>query len=397
AFADKYLAIYVGLSFAAAILIVGISAFRKTAMRRERTSLKILLFGILFLCISGGMTDLVLPMMGKASLPPLGMIINVILILFFSYLMKRFSFVSFNIDNMVTTILMGIDDGVILVDNQFNIIYTNDGFAGIVGVDSHASLMGENIKNILPISGEDSIEKNMVKEEFLIERQGKRQYLLSTFSGYYDPYGDFLAGAFTLKDITELREKQNQLEYINRNLEKIIKERTEELQYLAYHDPLTKMLNRRAVIEQIEAALSEKGKEMRHAFVFIDLNKFKEINDTFGHDVGDKVLIETADRLNTVFGDRAILSRMGGDEFLIFMKNVQDEELEQYMAELEVEFGAPLVISETAHYIRISCGISRYPVDGDTVDQLIFKADMEMYEAKRASRGEVCKDNGLLS
>lgn len=155
-------------------------------------------------------------------------------------------------------------------------------------------------------------------------------------------------------------------------------------QEMAYNDHLTKLPNRKRFEEVMEYKMVQANRRnTKVAILFFDLDKFKKINDTFGHNVGDKVLQEVANRINSKMRKGDIVSRLGGDEFtaLICGINSQEEivEIVKMMSDL---FDIPMNIDSQEIFIRPSIGISIYPDHGNTTEQLISKADDAMYKAK---------------
>ena len=158
-------------------------------------------------------------------------------------------------------------------------------------------------------------------------------------------------------------------------------------------DPLTKMPNRflfnQKLKEAIKAAREEEG---ILAVLFIDLDRFKFINDTFGHASGDQLLLEAANRIKSSIGNENMFARMGGDEFVCVLKNLNDEiDAEGYAETIINAFSTPFSIKGTTIYISCSIGISVYPFDGDEVDLLVSNADSAMYRAKKNGRNQVGK------
>ena len=162
----------------------------------------------------------------------------------------------------------------------------------------------------------------------------------------------------------------------------------ERLSYMAHHDSLTGLLNRYALQVQLERLLAgaRRDNEMV-AILLIDLDRFKDINDTLGHHVGDRLLVDMAKRLTGGIRASDVAARLGGDEFLVVLPNVGDamavtgiaSKLRRSLAEL-------YRIGEHSLYSTPSIGISLFPADGDTVDVLIRNADAAMYHAKAAGR-----------
>lgn len=167
-----------------------------------------------------------------------------------------------------------------------------------------------------------------------------------------------------------------------------LRKNEQEIRYRAYHDSLTDLPNRTLFQERIENALSRnKTSSDKLALLFIDLDGFKYVNDTLGHEVGDKVLIQVAKRLNRVIGENDTLARHGGDEFLLMLESLKSIE-----KTIDIAKSILSVVSDVFHldnqeiYISASIGITIAPKDGETPDELIRKADMAMYYAKAQGR-----------
>ena len=178
----------------------------------------------------------------------------------------------------------------------------------------------------------------------------------------------------------------------NRQLRREINERREaesQLNYLAYHDPLTGLANRRYFIERLEASLVDAArKNNRLAVLFIDLDQFKQVNDSLGHGVGDELLISVAAGLCEHVGLIDMLARLGGDEFICVMEPVRtDEEAAILAREVIATFDAPFRLGEHELFLSASVGISIFPNDGNSVSDLLRNADSAMYRAKAMGRG----------
>ena len=160
------------------------------------------------------------------------------------------------------------------------------------------------------------------------------------------------------------------------------------LNEMANHDALTGLPNRRLLNELVSHALRRAEREKSSlAILFIDLDRFKVINDTLGHQVGDNLLIEVSNRLNNVMRDSDTVARLGGDEFLVMMDGLRDVEdaarvAKKIVSSLQSEF----VIDGKEIYIGASVGISIYPDDGHDVDNLIKAADIAMYQVKNEGK-----------
>lgn len=167
------------------------------------------------------------------------------------------------------------------------------------------------------------------------------------------------------------------------------RERIEQkLRHMANHDLLTDLPNRRQGIEYLTRAVARGRRHVTMAGVlFIDLDGFKAVNDRYGHEAGDAVLVETAGRFLKCIRDTDVVARLGGDEFLIVLSDVTDEEATRRVAELILEAAArPFVFDGHEATLSASIGIAFYPHHGDDPDDLIKMADDAMYQAKDAGK-----------
>lgn len=161
----------------------------------------------------------------------------------------------------------------------------------------------------------------------------------------------------------------------------------EELIYLAYHDQLTGLLNRKSFYERFEDIIKQASRyrsEFTRALLFIDLDNFKDINDSLGHDSGDALLREVAGRLQDTVRSSDTVFRIGGDEFTLVLSKIEEETDAAVVAEKIIEsFAGPFQVLERSIYVSMSIGIAVYPKDGETVETLIKNADTALYEAKK--------------
>ncbi len=157
---------------------------------------------------------------------------------------------------------------------------------------------------------------------------------------------------------------------------------------LAYNDPLTGLPNRKLMMDRLEQAIvSAKRRNDHLALLFVDLDEFKEVNDTYGHDAGDQLLIEIANKLRDVVRrENDTIARIGGDEFLILLTDFpQISHIETVVQSLFEKFAKPLFIGSPPVKIKVkfSVGIAIYPEHGENSDILIHHADTAMYKVKK--------------
>ena len=166
------------------------------------------------------------------------------------------------------------------------------------------------------------------------------------------------------------------------------KESEERIRYLAYHDVLTGLPNRLLFRDRTELAISHaKRDKVKCVLVFLDLDGFKKINDTLGHEIGDLLLVEVAARLRKHIRVEDTVARLGGDEFLILLSRVRDEPAVLMVIEKVLQaLAEPYVVRDHEIAITASMGVSVYPSDGASCDELLKAADIAMYRAKETGK-----------
>jgi diguanylate cyclase (GGDEF)-like protein len=163
------------------------------------------------------------------------------------------------------------------------------------------------------------------------------------------------------------------------------------LQYQATHDALTGLANRILFSERLEHAIKKsKERNSQMALLFIDLDHFKEINDSLGHEAGDEVLTIVTTRLHETIQNEEVLARFGGDEFTVIIEGLQKTEEAMLLAEKILKvLSEPITVDHNELYVGCSIGISLYPDNGDTPQDLLKYADAAMYAAKNEGRNNV--------
>lgn len=171
-------------------------------------------------------------------------------------------------------------------------------------------------------------------------------------------------------------------------LERHVAERTQQLHHLAHHDPLTQLPNRRQLAACLATALTRAAATgQRVALLFVDLDNFKSINDTLGHNFGDRVLQSMTERLRATTGARALLARLGGDEFTVLMEDVKSfEEVAELAGALVTTLQQPLSVDGRILSTSASIGASMYPDHATDSDALLRAADVALFRAKELGR-----------
>jgi diguanylate cyclase (GGDEF)-like protein len=167
--------------------------------------------------------------------------------------------------------------------------------------------------------------------------------------------------------------------------------REAELWYGAHHDALTGLSNRRMLSSRFQSRFGKDGAQRQAgAVIFIDLDRFKEVNDTLGHQVGDKLLIEVSRRFGDVLQDSDLVVRLGGDEFVVVVERLsRPGEAREVGNQILKTFSEPFLIDGHMLFLSASIGISLYPENGSTLDELLDQADIAMYDAKSEGRNRV--------
>jgi diguanylate cyclase (GGDEF)-like protein/PAS domain S-box-containing protein len=268
-------------------------------------------------------------------------------------------------------------------DRQHRITAWNPAAEAIFGFP-----VSETIGRMMPaLLGTDEDRESLQNMclELLETREGNKQTLSNTTKSlrtihceWYntplvDPVGKVIGFASLVQDITE----------------RLNTERT--IHYMAHHDALTGLPNRRLMQDRLTQAIMAARRKQRHvAVLFLDLDRFKVVNDTLGHDTGDFILKDVARRLASCVREVDTVSREGGDEFVIILPDLDVPESARVVADKILrELARPVEIGGHEIHITPSIGISHYPNDATDVNQLLKHADNAMYQAKDAGRNTV--------
>lgn len=270
-------------------------------------------------------------------------------------------------------------EGVIVTDPDNNIIAVNQAFSEISGYTEEEAL-----------GKKPSFRRSERQDEHfyqcmwdLIHQNGKWQGEIwnrrkngevypewMTISTVYNREGKVTNYVAVFSDITNIVHSQMQLDH------------------MAHHDPLTDLPNRTLLDDRItHAILRSRRTDEKIAILFIDLDRFKNVNDTLGHPSGDLLLQEVAKRLQHLLREQDTVARLGGDEFIILIEELGKTELAESVANKVIEaMSKPFTIHSQEIYLGASIGLSIFPDDGDNTEDLIKHADAAMYRAKEHGR-----------
>lgn len=295
--------------------------------------------------------------------------------------LQAIALVARNSEEYVRAVLESTSDGIITFSQDGTIETANTSIARIFEI-SEGAILGDNLKSYVAATPdmadifignfEDQI-KNWEKTEGRIEFTGLRS------SGKKFPV-DFSISLMSL---------ENKTRYVG-----IIRDITEwknaeeRLTQLAQYDALTGLANRSLFRDRLIQALARSDRNNGYvALLFLDLDRFKIINDTFGHDAGDDLLIQTAQRLVSCVRKTDTVARLGGDEFTIILEEAKDLAIAGKIAiKILEEMAKPFFLKKHEVYVTTSIGISSYPESGEDAELLIKAADTAMYAAKTDGR-----------
>ncbi|MBV8245985.1 MAG: EAL domain-containing protein [Candidatus Eremiobacteraeota bacterium] len=204
----------------------------------------------------------------------------------------------------------------------------------------------------------------------IIRKDGTIRYVQEQGQWEYDNNGKEVVNVGTVLDITERKVAERDLEH------------------LAYHDSLTDLPNRTKLISDLQVLIDQSASDSMIALLFLDLDRFKIINDTLGHRFGDSVLVEIGKRLRERLPASGIVARPGGDEFIVVLSNMPDKlEVSRIADQILDALKKPFSVAGHEHFISASIGVSMYPLDGRAVEVLLQAADAAMYAAKQRGGG----------
>ncbi len=299
------------------------------------------------------------------------------------------------------TVINTIPEPVFVKNNEHRCIILNQAYCQFVGYPLEI-LMEKSDYEIFPKQEADVFwaEDERVfqtgqaqeNEEELTDAFGATHLVATKKSLHKDAAGNlFLVGI--IRDITKQKRAEQELrqtatELILANIELKLSE--DRLRSLAYHDTLTGLGNRKKFHEALNQSLTwAQSNNQLVALMFLDLDGFKQVNDTLGHDTGDQLLRVVAQRLTNSLRSSDIVSRLGGDEFTVILSGIPQADYAATVAEKILEALSQVFVLEGKNaFITVSIGISIYPKDGETEDTLIKQADLAMYRAKQLGRNQ---------
>ncbi len=276
------------------------------------------------------------------------------------------------------TVFESTAEGILITDPDANIVAVNPAFTVIVGYHED-EVLGQNPRMFRSGRYDESFYATMWShilqqgqwqgEIWNRRKNGEAFPVWETISAVRNPEGEIIHYVAVFSDISRIKQTE------------------EQLLYLANHDPLTNLPNRLLLRERLDHALKVARREGETtAVLFLDLDRFKEINDSFGHAAGDSLLCKVADILSHQLREVDTVARVSGDEFVILLENTQIGAAAKIAKKLQSALAEPMTVGEHEVSVNASIGIAMAPKDGDDADILLKNADAALYRAKERGR-----------
>ena len=284
----------------------------------------------------------------------------------------------------IAAIAFESQEGMLVTDAQRRILRVNKAFCDITGYSAE-DVMGNNPRLLSSGRHDAAFYRAMWQSiadtgswqgEILNRRKGAQVFPVHlTITAVKDDAGMVTHYVATMLDITQR------------------KAAAEEIERLAYHDPLTGLPNRRLLMDRLQQALASSARTGRNgALLFLDLDHFKVLNDTLGHDFGDLLLGQVAQRLSSAVREGDTVARLGGDEFVVLLEDMSEQAIEAAEQSKNVgekvlsQLSQPYGIASRHHHSSCSIGAVLFNGQHQSVDELLKQADLAMYDAKTAGR-----------
>jgi diguanylate cyclase (GGDEF)-like protein/PAS domain S-box-containing protein len=290
-----------------------------------------------------------------------------------------------------------VKNGILIVDDHLRMIDFNPAAAKLLSLD-HTKNVGAPIQSMESFWGkiENHFDRYLTKRIEISAQSSSKKYLDVYISPLHDHRKRFLGWAVIMDDISTHKQAEKELQTVNRRLKQQlgeIQDLQDKLHEQAMRDPITGVYNRRFLEETLSREISHaqrKGHPL--SIIMLDIDFFKKVNDSFGHKIGDDVLISLSKLLQTETRDSDCVSRYGGDEFVLVMPEMTKEDAFQRAEHWRKAIKSKKkLIGEYRISITVSLGISTFPANGSNSEELFKAADEALYQAKATGRDRTCK------
>lgn len=292
-----------------------------------------------------------------------------------------------------------IPDPIFVKNQQHQWIVVNEAYCRFIGYP-HQLLMEKSDYDFFPKHEADvfreqdqltlKTQQPQENEEEFTDANGITYLIATKRSLHKDAAGNFfLVGV--IRDITQRKLMEEELKRTAADLHRSndeLKRQEDRMRYLAYHDPLTGLSNRKFFVEQLYESLDwAQSNNLLLGLLFIDLDGFKQVNDTLGHEMGDRLLVTIAQRLSNSLRGSDTVSRLGGDEFTVILRAIPNIQVAAKVAEKILgNITEPIVLDGYTTRVSASIGISVYPINSEDSEALVKQADNAMYRAKHLGK-----------
>jgi len=279
---------------------------------------------------------------------------------------------------LIKTVFQEATEGIIIEDKERNIIHANDAVARILGIPVQ-KLIGKHsnyLSSLIPPNISADIYQAITTqgvwqgEVEISPPHSKKIYCWLTLDAIMNDNNTLNNVVIMITDISEVHHSRNKMEY------------------LASYDTLTDLPNRSLLFKQLKQSINSMShKKTNGMLLFIDIDHFKEFNDSYGHQIGDKVLLSVAKQITSICRKKDILGRLSGDEFLLISEDVNNQRaIDSIIQKIQKIFQEPQKIDNLSLHISVSIGVALYPKNGKTPEALINAADQAMYSVKKQGR-----------
>jgi diguanylate cyclase (GGDEF)-like protein/PAS domain S-box-containing protein len=389
----------------------------KSTVKREKLQSSIILFSMVVATIFSIIVDSFIIKSPNTYIDPYTVVVILIPISAMSYTINKYRLMNLNPKYIALEVLNLMNEGLIVIDNEDKIKTINKGAEALLGY-SLTELKGHGIHLVFPKDSKMFNSSNFSSYETTItSNKGKKTPVLLSSTILLDGFEEKLSTVVIFQELSKIKEMQDELLNMNSKLETRVLDRTHELhklneelnieiinrkktesniKYLAEHDELTGLSNRRIFNKKLEQSILTAKDNEYFALAFLDIDSFKNINDTFGHTNGDAILKEISIRIRSKLMNLNTIARTGGDEFLILFNISSSKDSFKESVELIRKcFDQPFYLNQEKLYITTSVGVAIYPDDGADRETLMKNVDIALYTAKDEGKSiyKFCDDS----